>query len=147
VRTQSGRYRVFDRSNWLIFEDRRAPGTVANEIRGAKWSEDVFCTSEHSLQSPVHDEERQALTSQGGLADPVFGGAMQIDPERDATEAVTGGLLLRHEKAVSDLVRNTATYPVGNTVTLARFAAVGRVHVRYSPLDEYSVVSNPSVTL
>src|SRR4051794_1442792 len=85
VRTQSGTYRVFDRSSWLIFEDMRAPGTVANEVRGAKWSSDTFFTTEHSLQSPVHDEERQQLTSQGGLADPVFGGDLQLDPERDAT--------------------------------------------------------------
>ena len=119
VRTQSGRFRVFDRSDWLIFPDRREPGTVANEVRGRKWSEDVFKTVEHSLQSPVHDEERQELASQGGLADPVFGGALQIDPERDAVQLVTRSLLLGHEKKTADLVRNTANYPGGNTVTLA----------------------------
>lgn len=119
VRTQSGRYRVFDRSDWLIFPDRREPGTVANEVIGRRWSEDTFKTVEHSLQSPVHDEERQELTSQGGLADPVFGGALQINPERDATELVTRSLLLGHEKKVADLIRNTANYPAGNFVTLA----------------------------
>src|SRR5688500_1646589 len=66
VNTQSGRYRVFDRSSWLIYPDRREPGTVANEIRGAKWSEDTFFTKEHSLQAPVYDEEDQQLSSQGG---------------------------------------------------------------------------------
>jgi len=119
VNTQSGRYRVFDRSNWLIFESRRAPGTVANEIVGAKWSEDTFETRERSLQVPVLDEERQALTSQGGLANPVFGGALQLNPELDATTLATRSLLLAHELAVSSLVRNTATYPGANTVTLA----------------------------
>lgn len=119
VNTQSGRYRVFDRSNWLVFESRRAPGTAANEIIGLKWSEDTFETSERSLQVPVLDEERQALNSQGGLANPVFGGALQLNPELDATELATRSLLLAHELAVSTLVRNTATYPVGNTVTLA----------------------------
>jgi hypothetical protein len=119
VRTPSGRYRVFDRSNWLIFVDRREPGTVANEIRGRKWSEDTFFTKEHSLQVAIHDEERQELTSLGGLADPTFGGALQIDPERDGTELVTRALLLGHEKKVSDLTRNTANYPAGHTVTLA----------------------------
>ena len=68
VRTQSGKYNVFDRSSWLIFEDRRAPGTVANEVMGYKWATDTFDTVEHSLQVPVLDEERQNLTSQGGLA-------------------------------------------------------------------------------
>jgi len=41
VSALSGRYRVFDRSNWLIFPDTRAPGTVANEVVGRKWSEDT----------------------------------------------------------------------------------------------------------
>lgn len=119
VRTQSGKYLVFDRSNWLIFPDRREPGTVANEVRGAKWSTDTFQTHEHSLQSAIHDEERQELTSQGGYADAAFGGPLQIEPERDATELVTRSILLGHELKAATLARNTATYPAGSTVTLA----------------------------
>jgi hypothetical protein len=119
VRTQSGRYRVFDRSNWLIYPSRREPGTVANEIRGGKWSEDTFYTKEHSLQAPIHDEERQELTSQGGLADPVFGGALQIDPERDATDLVTRSIFLEWEQKVANLVRNSANYPGNHVVTNA----------------------------
>lgn len=119
VNTQSGRYRVFDRSNWLFYPDRREPGTVANEIRGGKWSEDTFQTKEHSLQAPVHDEERQELNSLGGLADPTFGGDLQLDPEQDATLLVTRAIKLGHEYKVSQLLRNTANYPVGNTVTLS----------------------------
>lgn len=142
VRTQSGRYRVFDRSNWLIHESRREPGTVANEIRGGKWSEDTFFTREHSLQAPIHDEERQQLTSQGGLADPVFGGALQINPERDATELVTRSLLLAHEKHVADLIRDPANYPVGNKVTLAG-AQQFNDYTFVTPADEYSIVSDP----
>jgi hypothetical protein len=119
VTSPSGRYRVFDRSHWLMHPDRREPGTVANEIAGRKWSEDTYKTKEHSLQSPVYDEEEQFLNSSGGLASEAFGGPLQIDPEEDATEAVTIGILLRHEKLVADTVRNTANYPVGNTITLA----------------------------
>ena len=119
VTSPSGRYRVFDRSHWLMHADRREPGTVANEIVGRKWSEDVYKTQEHSLQSPVWDEEEQFLNSSGGLANDAFGGPLQIDPMEDATEAVTIGILLRHEKLVADTVRNTANYPVGNTITLA----------------------------
>lgn len=118
VDTQSGRYRVFDRSNWLIFESRREPGTVANEILGAKWSEDTFETKERSLQVPILDEERQQLTSQGGFANPVFGGAMQLNPELDATSLATRSLLLAHELAVSTLVRDTAQYAAANKTTL-----------------------------
>lgn len=119
VNTASGRYRVFDRSNWLIFESAREPGTVANEIQGGKWSEDTFFTRERSLQAPVLDEEKQQLTSQGGLADPVFGGALQIDPAVDATELVTRSLLLDHELQVSNLIRNVANYAASNKVTLS----------------------------
>jgi len=119
VDTQSGRYRVFDRSNWLIFESAREPGTVANEIQGAKWSEDTFKTRERSLQAPILDEERQQLNSQGGLANPVFGGTLQLDPERDATKLVTRSLLLEHELLVSALIRDPAQYAAANKITLS----------------------------
>jgi hypothetical protein len=115
----SGRYRVFDRSAWLMYYDRREPGTVANEIAGRKWSEDTYKTKEHSLQAAVADEEEQFLNSQGGLANAAFGGPLQIDPEEDATAAVTTAILLRHEKLVADTVRNVANYPGGSTITLA----------------------------
>ena len=118
VNTQSGRYRVFDRSSRVRFYSRREPGTVANEVRGGRWSEDQFKTVEHSLQAAVADEERQELNSQGGLANATFGGALQIDPERDATALILNSLLLEHEIAVASLIRNTATYPGGHTVTL-----------------------------
>ena len=118
VRTQSGRYLVFDRSSWLYYPDRREPGTVANEIRGGKWSEDTFRTKEHSLQAPVHDEERQELESLGGLG-TTAGDAFDISPERDATELVTRAIMLGHEKLTADTVRNTANYAAGNFVTLA----------------------------
>lgn len=119
VRTQSGQYRVFDRSDWLIFQAAREPGAVANEVVGRKWSLDTFQTRERSLQAPIFDEERQQLTSQGGLADPVFGGDLQIQPEVDAVRLVTRSLLLDRELAVSTVVRNAANYAAGNKVTLA----------------------------
>jgi hypothetical protein len=142
VRTQSGRYRVFDRSHWMIYPSRREPGTVANEIAGGKWSEDTFFTQEHSLQAPVMDEERQQLTSQGGLANDVFGGDLQLDPEQDAVDLVMGSIMREHEKKVADTARNTANYAAGHSVTLAAneqwdnytFVTAG---------DIYSIVSNP----
>ena len=119
VNTQSARYRVFDRSSRVRFYSRREPGTVANEVRGRRWSEDTFKTKEHSLQAAVADEERQQLTSQGGLATTSEGGALDISPEEDAAAMTLDSLLLEHELAVAALLRNTATYPVTNTVTLA----------------------------
>jgi hypothetical protein len=118
VNTQSARYRVFDRSSRVRFYSRREPGTVANEVRGGRWSEDTFKTQEHSLQAAVADEERQQLTSQGGLANDAFGGALQLNPEEDAVSLINNSLLLEHELAVASLLRNTGTYPGGHTVTL-----------------------------
>lgn len=118
VSSPSGRFRTFDRSAWLLYADRREPGTVANEIAGRKWSEDTYTTKEHSLQSAVADEEEQFLNSQGGLAQDAFGGPLNVDPAEDATAAVKTAILLRHEKLVADTVRNTANYPVGNSITL-----------------------------
>lgn len=142
VRTQSGRYRVFDRSNWLIHRSRREPGTVANEVGAKKWSEDTFKTQEHSLQSPIYDEERQELNSQGGLANAVFGGDLQIDPEMDAVDYITGSIMREHEQKVATTIRNAANYAANHKLTLAgntkwsdyTFVTAG---------DPYSVVSNP----
>jgi hypothetical protein len=142
VRTQSGKYRVFDRSNWLIFPARREPGTESNEIRGRKWSQDTFNTKEQSLQAAILDEERQELTSLGGLADPVFGGALTIQPEVDATNLITRSLLLEHELKVSTVVRDTTTYPAANVVTLAG-ASRWNNHTFVTAGDPYSIVSNP----
>ena len=119
VNTQSGRYRVFDRSSWIIFQSEREPGTVANEIMGAKWSEDTFRTRERSLQVPIFDEERQQLVSQGGFANATFGGALQINPELDATTLATRSLLLDWELAVSTLVRDPTQYAAANKITLS----------------------------
>lgn len=116
VSTQSGRYRVFDRSNWVIFPDRREPGTVANEVRGGKWSFDSFKTVEHSLQSPILDEEREEIQSNSAFDEAV---GLNLNPEIDATNLITRSILLGHEKKVADTVRNTANYAAGHTVTLA----------------------------
>jgi hypothetical protein len=116
VNAKSARYVVFNRADWLIHDDRREPGTVANEIRGKRWSYDSFNVREHSLQSAIHDEERQMLASVGSLnADQ----GLAINPERDATLLVTRSIMLKHEKKVADAVRNTANYAGGNTVTLS----------------------------
>lgn len=118
VNTQSGRYRVFDRSSRVRFYSRREPGTVANEVRGGRWSEDTFKTVEHSLQAAVADEERQQLNSLGGLANESNGGALQLNPEQDAVALINNSLLLEHELAVASLLRNTGTYPGGHSITL-----------------------------
>ena len=118
VNTQSGRYRVFDRSDWLIYRDVRAPQTVANEVAGRKWSEDVFNVREHSLQSGIADEERQVLQSQGGLADPTFGGGTVFDPEGDAVRLITRSIQLKREQLIANTIRLASNYAGSHTTTL-----------------------------
>lgn len=142
VRTQSGRYRVYDRSNWIAFPSRREPGTVANEVRGGKWSEDTFKTQEHMLQAAVADEEMQELQSQGGLANAVFGGDLQIDPHRDATELITRSLMLEHEVKVAAAIRDSSNYAGGHTTTLVG-AQKWSDYTEVTPGLANSVVSNP----
>lgn len=119
VRAKSGKYRVFDRSHWLIYKSRREPGTSAREISARKWSEDTFKTQQHALKGRVTDEERRELASQGGLADDTFGGDLDIDPEQDVVEDLAGSLLREHEQKVSSAFRNTANYAAGHTTALA----------------------------
>lgn len=119
VGAKSGRYRVFDRSHWLVYRSRREPGTVARTIQPRKWSEDTYKTQQHALKQIVTDEERRELTSQGGLADAVFGGDLQINPEREAVEDTAGSLLREHEQLVASRFRNTANYAAGHTVALS----------------------------
>lgn len=119
VNTKSGRYRVFDRSHWLIYPSRREPGTEANTVRGRKWSEDTFKTKEHSLQADVHWEEAEQLNSLGGLATADEGVNLDIDPERDALDTVLTSLWLEHEKNVADTIRNAANYAANHKTTLA----------------------------
>jgi hypothetical protein len=143
VRTASGRYRIFDRSNWIIFPSRREPGTVANEVRGGKWSEDTFKTVEHALQSPIFDEERRELSSLGGFANSDAGVGLSLNPEVDATKLVTRSILLEHELKVSVATRNTANYPVGSTVTLAGTARWDNLTLVGSPTEWWQTVSDP----
>jgi hypothetical protein len=142
VRTPSGRYRVYDRSNWISFPSRREPGTIANEVRGGKWAEDTFNTREHSLQASVADEEMQELHSQGGLADAVFGGGLQLDPHQDATELITRSLLLEHEVKVAAAVRDSGNYAGGHVVTL-NGSAKWSDYTYVTPGIVTSVASNP----
>lgn len=107
----SGRYLVFDRSAWLIYPDTRAQGTVANEITGAKWSEDTFAVHEHSLQIAIDDEEREQQNASNALA-------IDLDLEEIAVGTLTRSLMLGHEKLVADAFRLAANYPGANTQTL-----------------------------
>jgi hypothetical protein len=115
-----GSFRTFDRSNRVIFPDRREPGTVANEVRGGKWSADTYNTVQRSLQAAVADEEAAYANAIGGVSGTnTTTGSLDINPEEDAAALVKSSLSLKAELLISTLVRNTANYPGGNSITLA----------------------------
>lgn len=137
----SGKYRVYDRSAWVMFPDGRDPGTVANEVRGAKWSQDVFTVHEHSLQVAVTDEERQVYAN--ALQNAQANIYAQINPEQDAVNLITRATLLRHEQQVSSIARNVANYPSGNKTTLLGTSMWDDFTLAGGALSEWQTVSDP----
>jgi hypothetical protein len=95
----------------------RAPGAVANEITGRKWSEDTFQVKEYSLQSAVYDEEEKSLTPQVALVSLTLV-AHLILILREMLQHSLLALLLEQEYQVSTLIRNASNYPIANTTTL-----------------------------
>jgi hypothetical protein len=106
VNKQSDKYYVFGREGWLVENDLRAPGTLANEITGLAVSTDTYYAQEHSLQIPVTDEERWNSDS-------------PLSPDRDGAELVTSKIWLGREKAMKDLATTAANYNSTNTTTLS----------------------------
>lgn len=107
VKKQSDKYYWFGREGWVPeTSDFRAPGTVANEIEGLAVAFDTYYASEHSLQVPMTDEERQNVDS-------------PLSPDADATDLVTQKILLGRELAIKNLVTNTANYATGLSITLS----------------------------
>lgn len=107
VTLQSGRYRVYGRESFRLNfgGDVRAPGTRANEIEGfTQWSEDTFFATEHALEIPVPDEERENNPDE--------------NVDADATEEVTSKLLLGKELAAVNLVTDATQYRASHVTTL-----------------------------
>jgi hypothetical protein len=106
VKKQSDKYFIYDREMWKVEPyDTRGPGGVANEIPGRKMSLDTYYANEHALQHAVPDEVRENSDA-------------PLTPDRDATELVTGRILLGREKAMKDMITNPANYHANNKVTL-----------------------------
>ena len=107
VKKQSDKYYWFGREGWVPeTSDVRAPGTVANEIEGLAVSFDSYYATDHALQIPVTDEERQNVDS-------------PLSPDADATDLVTSKILLGRELAIKNMVTDTTKYATGMSVTLS----------------------------
>jgi hypothetical protein len=96
VAKQSDRYPVFGKEMFRVHEDKRAPGTEASEITWDLSSDQYFCEG-HALRASVADEEVQN-------ADEGF------TLETDATEQVTGGILLNKEIDAAAKLLNSSNY-------------------------------------
>jgi hypothetical protein len=106
VGKQSGKYYIFGHEGWLPEQDYRAPGTVANEIPGLQLSTDTFYATEHALQIPVTDEERETVDN-------------PLSPDRDGTELLTSKIMLGRERAMYNFVSTTGNYATGHSLTLS----------------------------
>ena len=104
VKKQSDKYYVYGMERFRQYDDRRAPGTEANEI---DWtlSDDSYYAEGHALRHPIADEEKQN-------ADEVF------DLETDGTELVTEGILLNKEVDAANKVLDTNSYHSDLQITL-----------------------------
>jgi len=96
VDKQSDRYPVYGEEVFIAHDDRRAPGTDANEIQWT-YSDDTYFCEGHALRTRIPDEVKEN-------ADDVF------DLEADATTLVSEGILLNKEIAASNLLLNSAIY-------------------------------------
>jgi hypothetical protein len=66
---------------------------------------DTYYAQEHSLQTPVTDEERENSDN-------------DLSPDRDGTELVTSKILLGREVVMKNLVTTAANYATGMSTTL-----------------------------
>jgi len=96
VDKQSDKYYVYGKDAFRVNDDRRAPGTEANEINWTLSLDTYFCDG-HALRHAIPDEEVQN-------ADSVF------DLEADATELVTDGILLNKEIDAANKLLDPANY-------------------------------------
>jgi hypothetical protein len=125
VRKQSDKYYIYDREMWKVEDyDMRGPGTVANEIPGRTVSMDTYFAQEHSLQHAVPDEVRENTDA-------------PLTPDSDATELVTSRIMMGREKAMKDMITNTANYHASNQTTLSGTAQ----------WNDYTGASHPIVNI
>lgn len=106
VEREAGKFWTLDtaRNKFRRAETLRAPRAPAKQVEWATGT-DTYQAEEHLLEAVVDDRERD--------------NAEGLDPELEAQEAATEGVLLGREKEAADLATATATYPAGNVLTLA----------------------------
>jgi hypothetical protein len=105
VAQESDIYYIYDFASFQIPETLREPRARYNQI---DWtvSTDTYFAQEYGLEQPIDDRERRNAV---GL----------LDLERDSTRILTANLLNARERRTANLVKATASYPAGHSLTLA----------------------------
>lgn len=107
VNLQSGRYSLFGKRAFKqpAFGSKRAPGTRANQVEaGREEFEDTYFATEDALESVIPIEEYENNPDK--------------DVRAEATEEVTGQLLVQKELNVINLVTTAGNYKASHVVTL-----------------------------
>lgn len=96
VEKQSDRYYVFGKEKFRVVDDKRAPGTTANEV---KWdfAHDTFYCEGHALRHFIPDEE---LQNNDG----------DFDLEVEATELISEKVLLAKEALCAEKIMDQNNY-------------------------------------
>jgi len=105
VQKEAGKFWTLDteRHRFRRAETLRAPRTPAKQVEWATGTA-TYQAEEHLLESPVDDRERD--------------NAEGLEPDIEAQEAATEGVLLGREAEIAALVTAAATYPAANVLTL-----------------------------
>jgi hypothetical protein len=105
VTKEAGKFWTLDtaRNKFRRTETLRAPRTPAKQVEWATGS-DTYQAEEHALEAVVDDRERD--------------NAEGLQPDIQAQEAATEGVLLMREAEIAALATAAATYPAGNVLTL-----------------------------
>jgi len=109
VKQETGRYWVFDRSNFRIPQTIRANKGRSMDASTYEMTSTTYQLNEHAIHDIVTDRDR-------GNADA------PLSPDADTTEYLTDIILQRREKMVSDLLTSTNWTNYANLGTTTAFS-------------------------
>ena len=95
----------FNKEAFNIYDTERAIRANSNVISPKGFNKHTTTLVEHDLSYPIDYREEQE--------------AEKVKLQLHATNVVTEGLKLKHEKACADLVQNPENYPTGNKIILS----------------------------
>lgn len=104
VEKEAGELPIFNKDHFKVYQTERALRAKSNRVNPGDVSTVPFALTEHDLEYPIDYREE---------AESAF------PLEQMATNSVTEGIRLRHEKMVADLVQNPASYHASNKIALS----------------------------